>query len=552
MRATAAKSQQYVSLLSAINQAQPESSTVMPPIGDRGTNRRRGTQGGVSLPPEGRCSNPGVGKHKEHLKVPGGSRAGEKGFRKTALRSPQSDKDLGGAESEDQPSPKTFHNFLTKYSGMYKRPQAPPVTDLEVWRRRNNVTGNGKVFIIQGGYDDIRQALVRRGWVENPEVTSVCFNLKWALKSKDVDYSNLLDYQVVNHFDQNSNLTTKIGLCHSLRKLVWFNSVDTDRFYPRCYDLVQSNDISDFLEEFKNVRAESVIKRFVMGGHRVSPLEEMRLLVALNICQRRVRDPDEALDDPEAGESAVTEEEWEVLRSEVMGKDAVIVKGKELWYRRILKRFNLKREEGKKGMEAPKREDVGKRADEVLREMRLKFAQYDLNGHRNLWIVKPAGLSRGRGIKIFDSVSEIMEYAHCREQQFVVQKYMENPMIILNRKFDIRQWVLVTSLNPLTIWFYAECYIRFGAVEYKIQDFNNKFMHLTNNSVTKHYEGENQEIEGNMWEQKEFAEFLQVCAADIMHCRIGKVQGGLVLHKNPADDEADRHLESRVRPGLRC
>ena len=70
-------------------------------------------------------------------------------------------------------------------------------------------------------------------------------------------------------------------------------------------------------------------------------------------------------------------------------------------------------------------------------------------------------------------------------QNWVVQKYIENPLILNNRKFDIRQWVLVTNADPLTVYIYEDSYLRFSAEEWDIADLANPYVHLTNNSIAK-------------------------------------------------------------------
>jgi tubulin monoglycylase TTLL3/8 len=147
---------------------------------------------------------------------------------------------------------------------------------------------------------------------------------------------------------------------------------------------------------------------------------------------------------------------------------------------------------------------------ELLEKLRQKNPQYDINGHRNTWILKPGGKSRGRGIKCFRSYEKMMQ--HIRKiyaRQWVVQKYIENPMLILRKKFDIRQWVLVTDWNPLTIWIYRECYVRFSPIDYDIKKISNKYMHLTNNAVvSKSEKFQDSEIEGNMWSCDELSDHL--------------------------------------------
>ena len=70
--------------------------------------------------------------------------------------------------------------------------------------------------------------------------------------------------------------------------------------------------------------------------------------------------------------------------------------------------------------------------------------------------------------------------------KWVVQKYMENPLIIQRRKFDIRQWVLVSNWNPLTVWANKNSYLRYAEADY---DWNNvsNLSHLTNDCLVKEH-----------------------------------------------------------------
>ena len=53
-----------------------------------------------------------------------------------------------------------------------------------------------KIFIIKGGYRGIREALEERGWYENENIHSPCFDLKWTCKSSDAYNIELTEHQV--------------------------------------------------------------------------------------------------------------------------------------------------------------------------------------------------------------------------------------------------------------------------------------------------------------------------------------------------------------------
>ncbi|CAE7272758.1 TTLL3C, partial [Symbiodinium pilosum] len=139
--------------------------------------------------------------------------------------------------------------------------------------------------------------------------------------------------------------------------------------------------------------------------------------------------------------------------------------------------------------------------------------QFDMN-RRNIWILKPANSLRGHGIIVENDLDRIFQQARNKTCTYVCQKYIENPLLIGARKHDLRQWVLVTSLNPLTIYFYSECYIRIAANEYTLNDFADRFTHLTHTIIMKHHPNFNPDDEDwrCQWTQERYRQLLHETA----------------------------------------
>eukprot|EP00347_Sterkiella_histriomuscorum_P014185 403361837 len=390
---------------------------------------------------------------------------------------------------------------------------------IQLKKKRYKLLPETKIFIVVGSYHTLRQALIERGWHENTDKSSTIFDLKFAIKMTDVCTQDLQDFQLVNHFFKNNLITTKTGLCHSLKNLVWWNNVEIDAFFPKCFDLTDDMEIEDFKNEYRFIKAESILKTYV-AQQSVNQIE--KLLLSIKICERRLKDIDDQLDD-KTSVLIVSDIEWEYLQKEILTPEQQISLRSEKWFQLIENQFSdeflqyQKNEDtqtsnlSQSTLEVQKRQFYLTYCTNILQRFQDKFPQNNINGRFNTWIVKPGGKSRGRGIKVFRSYDKIMQYVKAvKGRSFIVQKYIENPLIVMKKKFDIRQWVLVTDWNPLTVWIYKECYIRFSPIDYDITKLNDKFMHLTNNAIVskseKFYESE---IEGNMWSCEQFSSHLQ-------------------------------------------
>ncbi|XP_049453186.1 tubulin polyglutamylase TTLL5 isoform X2 [Epinephelus fuscoguttatus] len=128
------------------------------------------------------------------------------------------------------------------------------------------------------------------------------------------------------------------------------------------------------------------------------------------------------------------------------------------------------------------------------------------------WIIKPVASSRGRGIYLVSNPNQIS-----MDENILVSRYINNPLLIDEFKFDMRLYVLVTSYDPVLIYVYEEGLARFATVKYDrtSKNIKNTFMHLTNYSLNKkssdYVSCDDPEVEdyGNKWSMSAVLRYLK-------------------------------------------
>ena len=121
---------------------------------------------------------------------------------------------------------------------------------------------------------------------------------------------------------------------------------------------------------------------------------------------------------------------------------------------------------------------------------------YNLNKNNNkpnYWIIKPGEFSnRGQGISCTTKAEDVKNRINDlrklgKNKSLIVQQYMTNPLLYNGRKFDIRTYMLVSINNgTLRAYWYQDGYIRTSSYIWKLNDFADSFIHLTNDAIQKY------------------------------------------------------------------
>ena len=90
----------------------------------------------------------------------------------------------------------------------------------------------------------------------------------------------------------------------------------------------------------------------------------------------------------------------------------------------------------------------------------------------------------------------------------VISRYIDQPLLVGGKKFDIRIYVLVTSYKPLRVWLSSKGFARFCIKKYTNDNTDDMEVHLANNAIAKLADDYNAE-HGSKWSMDNLRFYLE-------------------------------------------
>lgn len=298
-----------------------------------------------------------------------------------------------------------------------------------------------KIFCIIGYCNSIRNALLQRGWVEKLPIEKMNLarirngtlntkseimgeveklflsnlvvkhppNFIWRSKDEHRDMAKE-SLAIVNKLKTDALWTSKQGLCCLMKRNYWFYIEDVAEVIgPRSYSTGFFGEMEGFVKDYKITACTSLLKWVLsmVANDRPVFVEEGKIslnvvLFALCRCKEYLyrkenKDIDQVVSNASVGQ-------WNNFLKKyyrIIGKHDVFQKDTE-------NKLSLYMEYAKF----------------LLKQMHRYRPQISCEGCHNIWIIKPAHNSRGRGIRLASRLTIISDMLNKATDKFVIQKYI--------------------------------------------------------------------------------------------------------------------------------
>ncbi|KAI8088365.1 tubulin-tyrosine ligase family-domain-containing protein [Thamnidium elegans] len=141
--------------------------------------------------------------------------------------------------------------------------------------------------------------------------------------------------------------------------------------------------------------------------------------------------------------------------------------------------------------------------DEAMNEVFEVERDLEEEGGNHMFIIKPSMANKAAGIKVFNSLDQLRaifeepesdsesedddEYDEDDEEdlsqvrEWVIQRYIHNPLLVNKRKFHIRAYVMTKS--NIEVYLYRDMLALFALKEYDTSNLDDNLIHLTNTCI---------------------------------------------------------------------
>lgn len=351
-------------------------------------------------------------------------------------------------------------------------------------RQLHRVAANARnmknVFVMIGSCPKVRLDLLRRGWVQKLlpkqlkygsskpiDVDRVIItkalhgvepNFVWSQKAKyNAAFAERKTFYNKIFKNQNNNFAKRDGLAAIFEGMHWFesNSRRPTFVFPRCHILENYGDRLAFINDYRLTLCTSFIfflakqkdinNVFAKNGFITTEVLDFAIVqVQVAIGRKQHLDIDYDVTDNTKAEVFIDYGRMiqSIIRGEQLlrAENATIVEK----YERIIKKLN---------------------------NSMIKFLPHIIcDGFRNIWVLKSVHKKRVPNV-VMSEEKKILEYVDRHPNaKYVIQKYIERPMIVHRTKFNIHQFFLLTSQKAaVELWVYKDCYMKFRNRQFSIE-----------------------------------------------------------------------------------